>query len=142
MAHTLIYAGVAFVLISLLFLVAWLQNSVDENRLLATPSIPKARGVLTSVASARISAPADEVFKVILNYKGYEKWSCFSGYQWSETTEDGAPLVGSTGSFKVFVMFSWILTFCSALAGHTFRVVFHERPAIVPKYSVQPSAFL
>lgn len=101
MAHTILYASIAFTLISLLFLLAWIQNSVDEKRLLATPNIPKSRGILTSVASARISAPADEVFKAILNFKDYGKWSRFSGYEWSQTTEDGAPLVGSTGSFKV-----------------------------------------
>lgn len=109
MANTLVYtsAGVAFILIVLLFLVAWIQNSVNESRLLATPGIPKENAVLTSFASARISATADEVFKVMLNYKDYSKWSCFSEYTWKETTEDGAPLVGSKGKFKVFSCFVW-----------------------------------
>jgi hypothetical protein len=103
MANTLVYtsAGIAFILIVLLFLVAWIQNSVSESRLLATPSIPKENAVLTSFASARISAPADDVFKAMLSYKDYSKWSCFSQYTWQETTEDGAPSVGSKGSFKV-----------------------------------------
>jgi hypothetical protein len=114
MANTIVYtsAGVAFILIVLLFLVAWIQNSVNENRLLATPSIPKENGVFTTFASARIAAPADEVFKVMLNYKDYSKWSCFSQYKWRETTEDGAPLVGSTGSFKVHLGF---ILFCASL---------------------------
>ena len=100
MANILVYtsAGIAFVL---LFVVAWIQNSVNESRLLATPSIPKENAVLTSFASARISAPADDVFKAMLSYKDYSKWSCFSQYKWQETTEDGAPLVGSKGLFKV-----------------------------------------
>lgn len=103
MASTLVYfsAGVAFVLIVLLFLVAWIQSSIKDNRVLATPSIPKENAVLTAFASARIGAPADDVFKVLLDFKGYSKWSCFSEYKWQDTAQDGAPHVGSQGSFKV-----------------------------------------
>lgn len=103
MANSLVYtsAGIAFILIALLSLIVWIQNSINESRLLPTPTIPKENAVLTSFASARINAPVDEVFAVLLNYKDYLKWSCFSQYKWQEVTEDGAPRVGSTGSFKV-----------------------------------------
>jgi hypothetical protein len=105
MANTIVYisAGVALILIGLLFLVALVQNSIKESPLLPTPTIPKEKAVFTSFASARISAPADEVFAVLLNYKDYSKWSCFSQYRWREVTKDGSPLIGSNGSFKVLL---------------------------------------
>ena len=107
MANTIVYtsAGVAFILIVLLLLVVWIQNSVKKSRVLPTPSIPKENAVFTSFASARISAPVDDVFAVLLNYKDYSKWSCFSQYKWQKT-EGGIPVIGSKGSFKV--CFVWV----------------------------------
>jgi hypothetical protein len=101
--NTVVYvsAGAAFVIISIFFLIAFIQNSVDESRLLATPTIPAQNAVLTSFASTKIYATADEVFNVLLNYKDYHKWSSASEYKWKDVTADGVPLTGSTGIFKV-----------------------------------------
>jgi hypothetical protein len=63
--------------------------------------VPKENAVLTSFASARISAPVDDVFAALLNYKNYSKWSC-QQYTWQANIDgDGAPPVGTKGSFKV-----------------------------------------
>jgi len=98
MANTFIYIGFVVVLLAILFLIIILQTSVDESRILATPTIPVQRGVLTSFASTTIDASVEEVFDVVLNFKDYAEWSRFSEYQWEET---GEPVVGSRGTCKV-----------------------------------------
>jgi len=104
MASTLLYMSIAAVLIAFLFLVAIVQNSVDESRIIATPNIPRENGVLTSSASIKIKASAEEVWAVITNFKDYSTWTSFSEYKWKEVTADGVPMVGSTGSFKVSLL--------------------------------------
>jgi hypothetical protein len=104
MASTLLYMSIAAVLIAFLFLVAIVQNSVDESRIIATPNIPRENGVLTSSASIKIKASAEEVWTVITNFKDYSTWTSFSEYKWKEVTADGVPMVGSTGSFKVSLL--------------------------------------
>ncbi|KUJ22334.1 uncharacterized protein LY89DRAFT_575707 [Mollisia scopiformis] len=94
-------AAVAFVLISLLLLVAIIQNSVDNDRLIATPSIPLKNAVLTAFASTKVKGSADEVFSVVQNYKGYSDWSPFHEYKWKDVSLDGVPRVGSMGTFKL-----------------------------------------
>ena len=101
MAQTVVYISAAVVIIIILFLIAALQNSVDEESLLATPTIPKNKAVLTSFASTKINAPTDEVWATVINFKDFSKWSPFSEHKWKEVTADGTPLTGSTGTFKV-----------------------------------------
>lgn len=110
MANTIVYisAAIAFILIVLLFLIAWIQSSAKQTRILASPTIPRGNAVLTSFASTRISAPTADVFAVLLKYKDYSKWSCFEQYKWQEIDEDGIPRVGSKGSFEVRFMASSI----------------------------------
>jgi hypothetical protein len=105
-ATTYISAGVAFVTITILFLIAIAQNSVDEKNLMSTPTIPIQKGVLTSFASTRIKASAEDVFAAMINFKGYSTWSAYSGYKWDSVAADGVPLNGNTGSFKVSSMTS------------------------------------
>lgn len=93
--------AVAFILISLLFVIAMIQNLVDEDRLIATPNIPRENAVLSAFASIKIKGSADEVFGVIKSYKGYPEWSPFHDYKWKDVTVDGVPRVGSPGSFMV-----------------------------------------
>jgi hypothetical protein len=93
--------GMAFILISLLFVIAIIQNSVDEDRLIATPSIRQEDAVLTAFASTKIKGSADEVFDVVKKYKGYSDWSPFHDYKWNDVTMDGVPRVGSAGVFTV-----------------------------------------
>lgn len=94
-------AAVVFVLISLLFLIAMIQNSVDDDRLIATPNIRRESAVMTSFASTKIKGNADEVFAVVKNYKGYSDWSPFHDYEWEDVSVDGVPRFGSLGTFKV-----------------------------------------
>ena len=105
-ATTYISAGVAFVTIAILFLIAIAQNSVDEKNLMSTPTIPIQKGVLTSFASTRIKASVENVFAAMINFKGYSTWSAFSDYKWDSVAADGVPLNGTTGSFKVSSMMS------------------------------------
>ncbi len=101
MANTLLYMTFAFIAITLLFLIAAVQNSVDESRLIATPNIPQEKGVLTSFASIKIKSSAEEVFAVVSSFKDYSTWATFSDFKWKEVTADGVPMTGSMGSFKV-----------------------------------------
>jgi hypothetical protein len=101
MASTLLCVAFAAFAIVILFLIAAIQNSVDESRLIATPNIPRENGVLTSFASTKIKASVEEVFAVIANFKDYSTWTSFSDYKWKDVTADGLPMTGSTGSFKV-----------------------------------------
>lgn len=103
MATTTMYvsAVVAFVVISLLFLIVIVQNSVDEQQIVPTPNIPRGSGVLTAFASTKVKGSADQVFSVVKNYKGYSDWSPYSDYKWNNVDGKGVPHVGSTGSFKV-----------------------------------------
>lgn len=105
MANTVVYtsAGVAFVIVILLSLATWIRNSVDDSRLIATPTISKENAIFTSFGSARINAPPAEVFAVLMNHKDYSKWSRFSDHKWQDVNADGAPFVGSEGSFKVCI---------------------------------------
>lgn len=96
----LIIAG-AFLFISLLFVIAMIQNSVDEERLIATPSIRRENAVLTTFASIKVKGNADEVFAVVGKYKGYSDCAPFHDYKWKEVTMDGVPRVGSRGTFTV-----------------------------------------
>lgn len=103
MANTLVYVGVAVVLITILFLIAAIQNSVDESRLMATPTIPRSNAVFTSTASTKIKATPEEVFAVITNFEEYDAWSTsFTDYHWHNLQlVDGLPGPGSTGTFQV-----------------------------------------
>jgi hypothetical protein len=100
MASTGVYlcAAVAFILIAILFLIAAIQNSVDEKNLMATPTIPKANAVLTSFASTKIKATEDEVFAVITDFKDYTWSSSFTDYKFDNQQ---IPQAGSKGTFKV-----------------------------------------
>jgi hypothetical protein len=101
MASTYLYIAIALLLISSLFLIAIVQNCVDDGRILATPTIPVNNGILTSFASIRINATTEEVFQTLMSFKDYSKWSSFSEHQWEKTTDDGIPLLGSKGTLKV-----------------------------------------
>ena len=83
MASTILAAAIAFLLVSALFLVSIIQNSVDERRVVATPNIPIA---------------------AVTNFKDYDQWSTFfSRYKWSQVMADIVPIVGSAGTFKVLL---------------------------------------
>jgi hypothetical protein len=101
MASTLLWAGFAVLAIALLFLVAIVQNSVDENSIIATPSIPRENGVMSSFTSIKIRASVEEVFAVMASFKDYSSGTPFASYKWKDKTDDGVPIVGSTGSFRV-----------------------------------------
>jgi hypothetical protein len=101
MAVSIVYIGVA---LCLLAFVLFLRNSLDRSTMLATPTIPIEKVMLTSYASSIINASSDEVFDVLSNYKAYYKWSTFTDYEWEEIGEDGMPLVGSKGTFKVSLL--------------------------------------
>jgi len=101
MAQTIVYVIATVVIVTIIFLIAALQNSVDDKTLLATPTIPRGKAVLTSFASTRINATVDEVWTAIVNFKECSKWSPFSEHKWNEVGADGAPLTGCTGTFKV-----------------------------------------
>ena len=106
MASTLLWATFAAIAIGILFLIAVIQNSVDESSIIATPNIPRENGILTSVTSVKIKASVDEVFAVISSFKDYSAKAPFAGFHWKDVTADGVPRVGSTGSFKVRISFS------------------------------------
>lgn len=108
-------AAVAFVIISLLFLIVIVQNSVDEQQIVPTPNIPRGNGVLTAFASTKVRGSADEVFAVVKNYKAYPNWSPYSNYKWNDVDREGIPHVGSPGTFKVSFLQSRIF---SDTAGH------------------------
>ena len=79
-----------------------LYSSRSETHLTKAFIVTKDRAVLTTFASARISAPIDDVFAVMLNYKDYGKWSCFQQHKWqAEVDVSGAPPVGTKGSVSV-----------------------------------------
>jgi hypothetical protein len=101
MASTFFYMSLAALAIALLFLIAAIQNSVDESHIIATPNIPRENGVLTVFSSTKIKASVDEVFAVITNFKDYSTWATFTDFKWKTMTIDGVPMTGSTGSFKV-----------------------------------------
>jgi hypothetical protein len=101
MASTLLWASVAALAIGVFFLIAIVQNSVDEKDIIATPNIPRENGILTSFASIKIRASAEEVFAVIAGFKDFPTETPFSGFSWKNVTADGVPMVGSTGSFHV-----------------------------------------
>ena len=105
MAQTYVYICTAIVIVTILFLIAALQNSVDDRSLLATPSITKDRAVLTAFASTKINAPVDEVWAAVTNFKASSKGSSFSEYQWKGVTADDTPRIGCTGTFKVRRLF-------------------------------------
>ncbi len=103
MANTALYASaaVSLLIVTLLFLIAALQNALRRRRCIATPTISKKDAVFTVFASTRIKATADEVFDVVMNFKNYSAWSPLDEYKWSTMSADGVPLDGSTGTFKV-----------------------------------------
>jgi hypothetical protein len=106
MANTLLWASFAAIAIGILFLIAIIQNSVDESSIIATPSIPRENGIFTSVASVKIKASAEEVFAAISSFKDFSPGTPFAMYHWKDVTADGVPRVGSTGSCKVRISFS------------------------------------
>lgn len=101
MASTLSWASVAAVAIGIFFLIAIVQNSVDEKNIIATPNIPRENGILTSFASIKIKASVEEAFAVMASFKDYSTETPFSTFKWKNVTADGVPMVGSTGSFNV-----------------------------------------
>jgi len=101
MSSTLLWASFAAAAIAILFLVAIVQNSVDERSVIATPNIPRENGILTSFVSIKIKASAEEVFAVMASFKDYSTETPFSAFNWENVTADGVPMVGSTGTFKV-----------------------------------------
>ena len=106
MANTLLWASFAAIAIGILFLIAIIQNSVDESSIIATPSIPRENGIFTSVASVKIKASAEDVFAAISSFKDYSAETPFARFHWKDVTADGVPRVGSTGSSKVRISFS------------------------------------
>src|SRR6266700_7995913 len=101
MANTLVWASFAAAAIAILFIIAIVQNCVDEQSIIATPNIPRENGVLTSFASIKIKASAEEVFAVMASFKDYSTDTPFSAFNWKNVTADGVPMVGSTGYFDV-----------------------------------------
>ncbi len=103
MVGTALYVctAVAFLLIALVLLIAFLQNSVDQHHLLATPTIPLKHGVVTSFASTKINASVDEVFAVLVNFEDYPKWSSSTEYRWHTHMTDGLLVPGCVGTLKV-----------------------------------------
>ncbi|PQE20776.1 hypothetical protein CJF30_00002080 [Rutstroemia sp. NJR-2017a BBW] len=93
-----IYASLILLIICLLVIIVLLiQNSVDEKRLKATPSISKQDAISTAFASIKINASADEVFNVISSFKHYG--SGHAQYTWG-TSSEKHPTVGSKGLYK------------------------------------------
>ncbi|KAE9381641.1 hypothetical protein N431DRAFT_321990 [Stipitochalara longipes BDJ] len=103
MASTFFWAGFAALAIALLFLIAIIQNSVDEKTIIPTPSIPQENGVMSSFASTKIKASVEEVFAVMASFKDYSTRTPFSAFNWKNKTADGVPMVGSTGSFRLTI---------------------------------------
>ena len=100
MASTFLWAGLAALVIAVLFLIAIVQNSVDDKSIIPTPSIPRERAVMTSVSTIKIKASVDDVFAVVASFKDYSP-ETFSTFDWKTKTADGVPMVGSTGTFRV-----------------------------------------
>ena len=101
MASTFLWAGLAALVIALLFLIAIVQNSVDDKSIIPTPSIPREHAIMTSVSSIKIKASVDDVFAVVASFKDYSPGTPFSTFNWKNKTADGVPMVGSTGTFRV-----------------------------------------
>ncbi|TGO28974.1 hypothetical protein BPAE_0020g00190 [Botrytis paeoniae] len=86
-----------FLIICLLFIIVLLiQNHVDEKSLLATPSISKDDAILTTYASVKINASADDVFRVITSFKKYGNG--YSQYEF-EHDQEKMPAVGARGMY-------------------------------------------
>jgi len=101
MPSTLLWAGLAALVIAVLFVIAIIQNSVDEKSIIPTPSIPREHAVMTSISSIKIKASVDDVFAVVASFKDYSPETPFSTFEWKKKTADGVPMVGSTGTFRV-----------------------------------------
>ncbi|TVY58127.1 hypothetical protein LCER1_G001920 [Lachnellula cervina] len=100
MAKTEIYlcAFAAVFLITLFFLATAVQNSFNQQSLIATPTIAQAKAVFTSRASTRIKATEDEVFDVITKFDDYTWSSSISNYKFDL---QGLPQTGSRGTFRL-----------------------------------------
>ncbi|TVY93488.1 hypothetical protein LAWI1_G001300 [Lachnellula willkommii] len=98
MASTEVYlcAVVAVFLVALL--ATAVQNSFNQQNLMETPTIPRAKAVLTSCASIRIKATEDEVFDVITKFDDYTWSSLISNYKFDL---QGPPKTGSRGTFRL-----------------------------------------
>jgi hypothetical protein len=94
--------AIAVLILLVLFFFVFIENSVDETQLLATPTIPKDEAAFTSFASVKIQATAEEVFAVVLNFTDYGSWNTSTPeITWDKTTADGVPFVGAKGVAKV-----------------------------------------
>ncbi|KAM3086530.1 hypothetical protein ACMFMF_000478 [Clarireedia jacksonii] len=103
-----IYAFLILPIICLLVIIVLLvQNSVDENRLKATPSISRQDAIVTAFASIKINASADEVFDVISSFEHYG--TRLAQYTW-EASSGKHPTVGSKGLYKVFFPFAFLFS--------------------------------
>lgn len=105
MAISILYisAIVCFFIVAVLSLVAFIQGSVNDARLLGTPAIPIQKAIVTSFGTATIQARTDELFKVLTRFEEYPRWSSYTNYQWEKATVDvnGVPRVGSRGTLEV-----------------------------------------
>lgn len=110
----LLFVAAILLIICIVLLVIYVQNSVDEARLIRTPNIPFENAVLTSMASVRIRAPPGEVFAVISRFKDPSDTSPISGYKWQETDLDGVPEVGSKGTYKASIQHRGWLFFANS----------------------------
>ncbi|KAH7417260.1 hypothetical protein BKA64DRAFT_718056 [Cadophora sp. MPI-SDFR-AT-0126] len=95
-------AGVSVFLVALLFLTGT-RRSRDGSNPKSTGHFPQTKAVVSTFVSTKIKGTADEVFSAIIDYNSYPIWSPFAIYEWENTNEEGVPLVGSTGNFKVLV---------------------------------------
>ena len=85
-------------------IIFYLVISNDRSSILATPSIPVEKGVLTSYGSTTIHATVDEVFAALLNFEDYSEWSAIYNHTWENAMEDSMPAAGSRGKFEVRIL--------------------------------------
>lgn len=138
MAKTEIYlcAFAAVFLITLFFLATAVQNSFNQQSLIATPTIAQAKAVFTSRASTRIKATEDEVFDVITKFDDYTWSSSISNYKFDL---QGLPQTGSRGTFRVSLFpFSFRMLISYDLFGIVSRL--HSQRLVLSRVRINVSS--
>lgn len=83
-------------------IISRIRNSVDEKSIIATPSIPLDRAVVTaSSGTTRIKASVGDVFDFISKFKDPGQNLLFTRFKWEDVDDNGVPLPGSIGKYYV-----------------------------------------
>lgn len=91
----------AFLILVVFFIIAFLDGTIDERTILATPNLPKDEATFTAFANVRINASANEVWDAVIGFQDYPRWhTVIKECTWEQTTADGAPFVRSKGSLR------------------------------------------